>query len=89
VTAGISSAPEETQEADRVKIYPNPTSGRLTVEGGSRVVVRTILGEEIARYVGREGAVVELDLGALPTGTYMLGVETKTGTRIERVSVIR
>jgi len=89
VTAGISSAPEEPQEADRVKIYPNPTSGRLTVEGGSRVVVRTILGEEIARYVGREGAVVELDLGALPTGTYMLGVETKTGTRIERVSVIR
>jgi hypothetical protein len=72
--------------AHGVRVYPNPTSGRLMVEGAfDRVVVYNIAGQVVME---REpGSGVMLDLGQLRDGVYFVGVVS--GGRMERVKVLK
>lgn len=60
-----------------VAIYPNPTTGRLTVEAEGRVTLSDISGRELRR---AEGPVV-FDLGELPAGIYLL----RCGGSVQRI----
>ncbi len=69
-------------------IYPNPTSGHLTVHlqeaGPALLTVRTATGKAIMTTSVPEKTQL-LDLTAIPIGVYLLELQTKTGIWVERV----
>lgn len=79
-------------EAFSLRVTPNPTSGRITVglpagaDAGAGVVLVDVLGKTHG-VPGRvlDGKRLELDLGALPAGVYLLHVRTATGSGSVRV----
>lgn len=66
-----------------VRLFPNPTSGQLTLTGPARVYgIYDLTGRQLMD--GREGS---QDLSALPAGVYMVGV--LAGGRTHWVRVVR
>jgi hypothetical protein len=86
------SAEIATDEAFSLRVTPNPTSGKITVqlpagdEAGAGVVLVDMLGKThgVARRVLDRDR-LELDLGALPAGVYLLHVRTAAGSGSVRV----
>ena len=78
----------------KVNVYPNPTTGLLTIEAASVQAVELfdLTGRKVAA-TGREEAsaltqgVLSLDLGHLPAGSYLLKVYTPEGCAVQRVIV--
>lgn len=84
-----SEAPEETNEWT---VFPNPTQGMLTVSGLSsnedyRLQVYTALGQEVEIDARRTFDGFKLNLGALPTGYYIVRLNGQLGSKAERVYV--
>jgi hypothetical protein len=86
----VSSEPSAPSVSSlRVNVYPNPVRRSLTVavesERGSTtdvaVLVVDALGREVRRFEGvpATGQAVQLDVGSLPAGAYLLRVETGPG----------
>jgi hypothetical protein len=79
---------EEEEEIEEFKLYPNPTSGSLTVEGvdleklreSKKLHLFDILGRSMGGYDVRENTI---NLSNLPSGTYFL----KLDDRIEKIIV--
>ncbi len=74
---------------DDVKIYPNPTSGQLFIDGvvsGTLYRVYNILGQQV-----ESGTInnkkEEVNMEVLRTGTYILQLTDKNGNRISRTVV--
>ena len=71
-------------------LFPNPTTGRLTIrresDAPAEMDVRVVdpLGREV-RSAQLRGSVVELDLGGLPGGCYGVLVSTADGVWSGRV----
>jgi len=72
--------------ADGITIFPNPTSGMLTIRGNGLKRV------EVMDVVGHAMLVVEcqrdserVDLSELPQGAYVVRIATKNGTAVKRV----
>ncbi|MXN89985.1 T9SS type A sorting domain-containing protein [Flavobacterium sp. Sd200] len=67
-----------------IGIYPNPTSGELTViSGGASIKTLTVLsleGKVILRQSAAEASSYQLNLNALLAGIYLLSVEGADGT---------
>jgi photosystem II stability/assembly factor-like uncharacterized protein len=81
VTDGVLSATDA-----EVTVYPNPTTGRVTVspaQGDIRVL--NILGEEVQSMRAATAGDVELDLGRLPAGTYFIHIATPNASVVRRV----
>ena len=77
------SVPESLTKA---VIYPNPTSGQLTIEAEemTEVSVYDLVGQCVMRQsVDNDHAVIEM--GALLNGVYMVKVETRNGAVMQRV----
>ena len=74
-------------EEESISVYPNPTSGLITIEnpGSMRIVVSNLLGQKLIETVAEDNASV--DLGSLGRGVYLLRVETANGTAVQKVSV--
>jgi hypothetical protein len=78
----------------KVNVYPNPTTGLLTIEAASVQAVELfdLTGRKVA-VTGRGEAsaltqgVLSLDLGHLPAGSYLLKVYTSEGCAVQRVVV--
>ncbi len=72
-----------------MRLYPNPTTGLLTVEApadATTATVRDAVGRvvhtvRLAPHAGR----VSLDLSALPAGVYSVGLQTAAGPVVRRV----
>ena len=82
--AGVGGV-SETQ----VKVYPNPTSGFLKVDGiYTRLVLTNSSGVELKVF---EGLQDNIDLSVYPEGIYFLTIEDEaTGTReMRKISVVR
>ena len=69
-----------------VKIYPNPTSGQLTVEAEdiTSVGVYDLVGQCLMQTTAKDGQVV-LDMNLLQDGVYLIRATTKNGTVMQKV----
>jgi|GEM_PF-1095292 len=70
--------------ADRIRFYPNPASGYITVEADPEAIrILSLNGTELLSKAGRK----QLDISGLPEGMYILQVITKTGTYNQQVHI--
>ena len=73
----------DVADLDGINIYPNPTTGKLTIdaEGVLKVEVYDYSGRLVATFANTN----QLDISQLPTGTYALRISLQKGTAIKRV----
>ncbi|MBG8555180.1 T9SS type A sorting domain-containing protein [Hymenobacter guriensis] len=93
----VTGVADELQATGGFSVFPNPTSGRFTVQArlakatpGLQVVVRNVLGQEVLRKAVREtpGQLHEtIDLGGLANGLYLVSLGTGADVLTKRVMV--
>jgi len=88
-------AVEFVKEEDRLKIYPNPSSGSFTIEfleqlvsQSTRVTLKNVYGKQLKFNQVISKNQIKLDLSELPAGVYFIGITTGTKT-IERKIVLQ
>ena len=81
-----TSVNEQTRNA--VTIYPNPTSGKITVvsDGLQQISVVNSLGQTL-RQMNVEGNEIAIDLSDFGRGIYMLMIQTEIGVTTKKVIV--
>ena len=91
ITVPASRAAEQTQQpvAD---LYPNPTSGEVTVgvEGEVQsIVILNVMGQPVGGWGLRamSPGSVTLDVSPLPAGTYLVRIHTPLGTATKKLLV--
>ena len=97
--ARISWIARNTPRADGVQVYPNPTRGRASVRlfdgesGPISLVVQDRLGRTVLRqddhYAFNGDFTTTLDVGTLPSGSYLLLLRTPRGTRQHPLLLLR
>ena len=85
-TVGI----ENLMNNNQIKIYPNPTTGKILVQNlinakTKNIVVRNILGEIVYTKLSDGNRTVSIDLSTLENGIYFIEISTNKGMRIEKV----
>ena len=80
----------EEMEADKVSVFPNPTTCRFTVEGEglSHVTVFNTLGQKVYE-MDCQGDSVDINLSNAETGIYVVRVSTVNGDVTKRITVIK
>lgn len=70
---------EENKESS-IKLYPNPSNGRIFIEleGMQKVVVYNVLGQILLNKEAN-GDVLQIDLSSFENGMYWLGITTQNG----------
>jgi len=82
---------EENELLQDIKIFPNPTTGKLQVTSDKlqvkNVEVLDVLGriENHLSSVTRYSSFVTLDISHLPSGIYFIRIETNEGTAVRKV----
>ena len=73
----------DVADLDGITIYPNPTTGKLTIgaDGVLKVEVYDYSGRLVGTYVNTN----QLDISKLPTGTYALRISLQKGNTVRRV----
>ena len=73
----------DVADLDGITIYPNPTTGKLTIgaEGVLKVEVYDYSGRLVATFTNTN----QLDISQLPTGTYALRISLQKGNTVRRV----
>ena len=69
-----------------VKLYPNPTSGQLSIEAGemTSVSVYDLVGQCLMQMPAKDGQAT-LDMSQLQNGIYLIKVSTANGSMMQRV----
>lgn len=79
--SGITETTENT-----FNVYPNPTTGLLTIENGAEVITQVevinLLGEVVLQPQIQHN---NINISSLPTGMYLLSITTKNGKTSQRV----
>jgi hypothetical protein len=78
------------ENSDKVALYPNPTSGNVTIEaaGMSRITVVSVLGQVV--YDTEVNAdTYTLNMAQFNAGMYMVRVYTEEGVTVKRVTVMQ
>lgn len=86
----VSGADVDELKVDVCKAYPNPTSGKLTieVEGLKQINISNLLGQVV--FEGKAvGNVFEYNFGEYESGVYLIRIETENGMVTKRVTVTR
>ncbi|MBL4593039.1 MAG: S8 family serine peptidase [Flavobacteriales bacterium] len=68
---------------DKFRLYPNPTTGELTVLSDEKIVlivIRNMLGETIQKFTSSK-----IDISSYPNGFYFVEVVTEKSKRIEKI----
>ena len=73
----------DVEELDGIVIYPNPTTGKLTInaDGVAKVEVYDHAGRLVGTFVNTN----QFDISTLPTGTYTLRITLQKGSTVRRV----
>ena len=76
-----------SENAQDIRLFPNPTTGILKVEclGEVRVSVSNLLGQEILNTVINGPSTI--DLGGCKSGLYMVRLETRNTVTVRKVTV--
>ena len=74
---------------NQIKIYPNPTKGRIFIQNlikttNNSIIIKNILGKTILTCESRE-SLVSLDISQLENGVYFIEIYNNNGNRIEKV----
>ena len=87
VVVSVNGVEESSQE---VQLYPNPTSGQLTVaaEGMYRIVVTNVLGQ-VVYDAPVDAEMMVINLGQYGAGMYMIRISTEYETVVRKISVTR
>ena len=85
-TVGIENLIDNNQ----IKIYPNPTKGRILVQNlvntrTKNIIVRNILGEIVYTQLSDGNITISIDLSILENGIYFIEISTDKGIRLEKV----
>lgn len=82
----ITNVSVEENPLAYVKLYPNPTSGQLTIEGveTASVSVYDLVGQCVMQTTAADGHAV-LDMSQLQNGIYLIKVSTVNGSVMQRV----
>jgi len=94
---GASSVDEGTVENSGVSVYPNPASGTVTVAveslaGVANVSVVNTIGSEVARFESAMSSGMNLlsfDSASLPTGMYLIRIQTGAVVRTVSLRIVR
>ena len=91
---GINEISDISQTLIVSDLYPNPTSGEVTVavEGEVQdVAVYNAAGQAVGGWgtLSKAPGRVTLDVGALPEGAYVVKVRTPAGTAVKKLLVSR
>ncbi len=81
----------EEQAAPELNIAPNPSSGRIAVSSNqplSGLELLTVNGQLIESYVPQGSSVLEIDLGNLPSGLYLIRMQSDRGMVCRKVQKI-
>lgn len=84
-TVSINDVPGQTG----VSCYPNPTSGNLYITASGAGVKQVLLYDLVGKLLLIRPYSHELDLGGLPSGTYMLELKAASEEVISRIRVVR
>ncbi|MCL2511837.1 MAG: Ig-like domain-containing protein, partial [Bacteroidales bacterium] len=90
VGTGKSTPAIATEEPnlEDIMVYPNPTSGEITIENGElkieNVEIFDIMGKKIT-FNFQLSTFNSIDLSHLPTGVYFLRIQTESGIVVRRV----
>ena len=72
-----------------VKLYPNPTTGQLTMDNGElaieNVEVYDVYGKLILRHCERGEAIQTIDISHLSNGVYFVKIKTEKGEAIRKI----
>jgi hypothetical protein len=73
---------DETESTAFSNVYPNPTSGLVTITGQDlkSAEVFNTLGQQVATATG-EGETLQVDLNGLPAGVYFVNITDKEGRK--------
>ena len=74
---------EEVSAENQIEVYPNPVSDLLQIKSTEKIISAKLyntLGEELV-ILDKD----RLDMSSFPIGTYFIGIQTKSGTQIEKV----
>ena len=76
----------DEQSLLNVKLYPNPTSGQLSIEAGemTSVSVYDLVGQCLMQMPAKDGQAT-LDMSPLQNGIYLIKVSTANGSMMQRV----
>lgn len=89
VTANKTSSVHETSESNGViKVYPNPTDGKITIASLNNVdgvIVVNNLGQVVRQFSGTK----EVDLSGLESGAYRLIIKDQNGVTYFRQVIIK
>lgn len=71
-------------------IYPNPTTGNITIEaeGMNHVTVANVLGQ-VVYDADVEGDMMQLNMGQFNAGLYLVRVHSVNGVSVERITVVK
>ncbi|MEO7081139.1 MAG: S8 family peptidase, partial [Flavobacteriales bacterium] len=78
------------QEADRMAIWPNPTSHTLFIAppfnaSGAQLHVTDAMGRTVLRITGSDAGSFQVDVSAWPSGVYFLRMEKDGQRAVEKV----
>ena len=79
-----------------LRVFPNPINSQLTIEnplGATRFVLTNMLGQQVeqlnVRGVPTQSGQVQWELDGLPTGTYLLTAQDRSGRLVARSMVVK
>lgn len=82
-------------QVERLKVYPNPASGRLRIDlpddGGYELSLHNAVGAEVSRIHTEGRSTVEISVSDLPSGMYILQCRPEGGNRdgfVRRAKVV-
>ena len=90
LTVNVKNSTDVDEHSISANIYPNPTNGSVTIqaEGLKRITVSNALGQ-IVIDEETEGRETHLNMSHLAVGTYLVRIQTLSGSTIKRINVIR
>lgn len=87
--SGMEEPIAEELEGTETRIFPNPTTGRFTIDlkdfGLATVVVHDIYGKQVLSATEVNASQVALDLSDRPAGTYLVTLRSAHGTKTLRL----
>ncbi len=89
--ATVTAADDNIEEESIATIYPNPTSGAITIAGKSieKIQIYNSVGQFIAEQTVQSPESVQFELSHLPTGLYLVYLQSKDKVEVKKLVINR
>ena len=80
VVSQITTGINETESADQIKVYPNPTTDNITIEASQKSIIEiSNMQGELLKTLAAEGNKTNIDVSAFAKGIYILKIQNADG----------